>query len=30
MGHRPRVVYIAGHWLDVNDVVDLAKARDFL
>ena len=29
-GHRPRVVYIAGHWLDVNDVVDLAKARDFL
>ena len=29
-GHKPRVVYIAGHWLDVNDVVDLAKARDFL
>lgn len=29
-GARPRVVYIAGHWLDVNDVVDLAKARDFL
>jgi phosphoenolpyruvate phosphomutase len=28
-GHKPRVVYIAGHWLDVNDVVDLAKARDF-
>ena len=27
---KPRVVYIAGHWLDVNDVVDLAKARDFL
>ncbi len=29
-GVRPRVVYIAGHWLDVNDAVDLAKARDFL
>ncbi len=29
-GAKPRVVYIAGHWLDVNDVVDLAKARDFL
>ncbi len=29
-GAKPRVVYIAGHWLDVNEVVDLAKARDFL
>ena len=29
-GVKPRVVYIAGHWLDVNDAVDLAKARDFL
>jgi phosphoenolpyruvate phosphomutase len=25
----PRVVYVTGHWLDVNDAFDLAKAGDF-
>ena len=29
-GNAPRVHYIAGHWLDVNDAFDLARARDFL
>ena len=29
-GHAPRVVYVTGHWLDVDDAFDLAKARDFL
>lgn len=24
------VLYVAGHWLDVDDAFDLAKARDFL
>jgi len=28
-GERPRVVYITGHWLDVNDAFDLARARNF-
>ncbi len=26
----PRIVYVTGHWLDVDDAFDLAKARDFL
>ena len=26
----PRVVYVTGHWLDVDDAFDLAKAGDFL
>ena len=29
-GHRLEVVYIAGHWLNVNDAFDLARARNFL
>jgi phosphoenolpyruvate phosphomutase len=29
-GLRPRVVYITGHWLDVNDAFDLAWARNVL
>jgi len=29
-GHRVRVQYITGHWLDVDDSFDLAKARNFL
>lgn len=29
-GHPPKVVYVTGHWLDVDDAFDLAKARDFL
>jgi len=29
-GNAPHVHYVAGHWLDVNDAFDLARARDFL
>ena len=29
-GNAPRIHYVAGHWLDVNDAFDLARARDFL
>ena len=29
-GHKPEVVYIEGHWLDVNDAFDLARARNVL
>ncbi len=29
-GTRVRVQYITGHWLDVDDAFDLAKARNFL
>ncbi len=29
-GTPPRVVYITGHWLDVNDAFDLAQARNFM
>jgi phosphoenolpyruvate phosphomutase len=29
-GDAPRIHYVVGHWLDVNDVFDLARARDFL
>ncbi|MFQ5534265.1 MAG: phosphoenolpyruvate mutase [Sphingomonadales bacterium] len=29
-GHKLTVLYIAGHWIDVNDVYDLADARDML
>ena len=29
-GHKISVLYITGHWLDVNDEHDLQKARDFL
>jgi phosphoenolpyruvate phosphomutase len=29
-GQRVRVQYITGHWLDVDDAFDLAKARNFL
>jgi phosphoenolpyruvate phosphomutase len=28
-GHRIKVLYILGHWLDVNDHEDLARAADF-
>lgn len=28
-GARPHVIYVAGHWLDVNDAFDLAKAHQF-
>jgi phosphoenolpyruvate phosphomutase len=27
-GEKPAVIYIAGNWLDVNDVFDLAQARN--
>ena len=26
----PRALYVTGHWLDVNDAFDLARARNFL
>lgn len=29
-GQPPRVLYISGHWIDVNDPVDLAEARNFV
>ena len=29
-GARPEVIYVAGHWLDVNDAFDLAWARNVL
>ncbi|MBN4016553.1 phosphoenolpyruvate mutase [Rhodospirillaceae bacterium AH-315-P19] len=29
-GHKIRVQYITGHWLDIDDPFDLAKARNFL
>ncbi len=29
-GERPRVVYVMGDWLDVNDAFGLASARNFL
>ena len=29
-GVKPEVVYITGHWLDVNDAFDLALARNLL
>ena len=29
-GEKPRVVYVAGNWLDVNDAFDLAWARNVL
>lgn len=29
-GHRIAVMYITGHWLDVDDAFDLATARNFL
>ncbi len=29
-GEPVLVHYITGHWLDVNDAVDLASARNFL
>ncbi len=27
-GERPAVIYVTGNWVDVNDVVDLAQARN--
>lgn len=29
-GHKIQVQYITGHWLDIDDPFDLAKARNFL
>jgi phosphoenolpyruvate phosphomutase len=29
-GNAPRIQYVSGHWLDVNDAFDLARAREFL
>lgn len=29
-GHEISVLYVTGHWLDVDDTSDLAKAREFL
>ena len=29
-GDPPRVVYVTGHWMDVDDAFDLARAGDFL
>ena len=28
-GHKIRVLYITGHWLDVDNLQDLAKAQAF-
>ncbi|HJO89002.1 MAG: phosphoenolpyruvate mutase [Alphaproteobacteria bacterium] len=28
-GHHVEALYVAGHWLDVDDAFDLAKARNF-
>jgi phosphoenolpyruvate phosphomutase len=28
-GHAPQVQYIAGHWMDINNLEDLARAGDF-
>ena len=28
-GHAPRVQYISGHWMDVNDLNDVQRAGDF-
>lgn len=28
-GHRVDAIYIAGHWLDVNDLDDLRAASEF-
>ena len=28
-GHVPQVQYISGHWMDINNVEDLARAGDF-
>jgi phosphoenolpyruvate phosphomutase len=29
-GHKIRVLYVTGHWLDVDDAFDLAKARNLM
>jgi phosphoenolpyruvate phosphomutase len=29
-GHEVSVIYVTGHWLNVNDAFDLASARNFL
>jgi hypothetical protein len=29
-GETPAVVYVTGHCIDVNDVIDLTKAQDAL
>ncbi len=29
-GHPVSVIYVSGHWLNVNDAFDLARARNFL
>jgi phosphoenolpyruvate phosphomutase len=28
-GHAPQVQYIAGHWMDINNLDDLARAGEF-
>ncbi len=28
-GHAPQVHYVAGHWMDINDLHDLSRAGDF-
>jgi phosphoenolpyruvate phosphomutase len=28
-GHAPRVQYISGHWMDINNLEDLQRATDF-
>ena len=28
-GHRVKVLYVHGHWLDVNDIRGLQQAGDF-
>ena len=28
-GHAPQVQYIAGHWMDINNIEDLQRAGDF-
>ena len=27
-GHRVEAIYVSGNWLDINDVFDLARARN--
>ena len=29
-GHKVRVQYITGQWLDIDDALDLARARNLL
>jgi phosphoenolpyruvate phosphomutase len=28
-GHEPQVQYVAGHWMDINNLEDLQRAAEF-